>query len=333
MALLFAIPTCTPDQTGSDQQPELVTVDLVQSRGAVTTSKRSATPAPINTNKRSVLDAPSPAHDASASPEALGPNASLTDMRSTPPAGRSNDRLDPVAAAAAELLEQSQIIRWSQLGSLGPEDLTIQISTDVTNRRGEVRGAARFNLAAVHGYKDLPKCNLLAFEIAFRAGFVVPLVGRTVGWGFPSSEMLANDALDYEMRGRWAEVRRRPDAREANLDRENGHNLLAVSRAAVHGRPGHVAVIDWIEELVLNREGEIRMLSFMGWEANTRVGARYERIVFATTETYASSRFDRIFILDLREAEPGNEVAMIGRGPRNPTEVQNLEGTNNGDER
>jgi hypothetical protein len=237
-----------------------------------------------------------------------------------------------VAAAAAEIVGRGQSVRWSQRGSLGPGDLTIGVETTVTNRRGEALGTARFNLAAVHGFKDLPKCNLFAFEVAYRAGFVVPLVGRPVGWGFPSSEMLANDALDYEMHGGWAHVLRRPDAQGINLDRENGHALDAVARAAVTGRPGHVAVIDWVESLTLDRDGEIRVLELMGWEANSRVGAQYDRIVFATTTAYPGSRFDRVYVLDLREAVAGDELTLVGRGPQNPTDVQNLETAEPADE-
>jgi hypothetical protein len=107
-----------------------------------------------------------------------------------------------------------------------------------------------------------------------------------------------------------------------------GTAFMAVARAAIFGRPGHVAIIDWVENLALTREGDIRVLSFMGWEANTTVGARYNRITFSTTDAVPTSRFDYIYILELRAAEPGNEVALIGRGPRNPSSgIVNLEGT------
>lgn len=235
---------------------------------------------------------------------------------------------DPVSAAAAELLANTTAEHWSLDGAIGPDDLTIRISTEVTNRQGEILGEAGFNLGVHGGFRGAPKCNLLAFEIAFRAGFVVPLIGRDVGWGFPSSEMLANDALDARIAGNWARVRSRPNAREVNLDRENGAAFFAVARSAIHGRPGHIAVVDWIEEMSVNREGDVRMVAFMGWEANTREGARYGRVVFATTEVVQYARFDRIYLLELRAAEPGNEVALLGDGPRNPTRVYNHEGEN-----
>jgi hypothetical protein len=235
-------------------------------------------------------------------------------------------RDDPIGDAAAGLLERSQAINWTRDGALTPSDLTIRIQTMTTDRRGEVTGQAGFNLDSVHGFAGLPKCNLLAFEIAYRAGFVVPLVGRAVGWGFPSSEMIADDARDNAIVGDWARVRLRPVASEVNLDRENGVGFMAVARASVYGRFGHVAIIDWIEQLALTSAGDIRVLTFMGWEANGSQGARYTRINFMTNDTNPQSRFDFIYILELRAAEPGREVAMIGSGPRNPTEVFSMEG-------
>jgi hypothetical protein len=234
---------------------------------------------------------------------------------------------DPIGDAAAGLLERSQAVNWSRDGTLTQSDLTIRLRTVVTDGRGGVAGEAGFNLDVVHGFRGLPKCNLLAFEIAYRAGFVVPLIGRSVGWGFPSSEMIADDARDFDIVGDWARVRRRPVASEVNLDRDNGVGFMAVARASLYGRFGHVAIIDWVEDLALTSQGDIRVLSFMGWEANGTEGARYRRITFTTTDTNPSSRFDYVFLLELRAAEPGNEVAMIGSGPRNPTEVFNLEGS------
>jgi hypothetical protein len=233
---------------------------------------------------------------------------------------------DPVAEAAAELLNESEVLHWSQAGVLGPDDLTIRIQTPVLDRNGELVGHAGFNLRALHGYRDAPKCNLLAFEIAFRAGFVVPLVGRALGWGFPASGMLADDAADGRITGDWALVRRRPDARELNIDRELGAGFLAVGSAAVEGRYGHVAVIDWIDGLELTREGEVQYLSFLGWEAKPGEGARYGQVRFASTAGDPDARFEAIYILELRPAEPGNEVAVIGSRPLNPTAALNLEG-------
>jgi len=211
-------------------------------------------------------------------------------------------------------------------GALSDEDLTIRISSEVRDQRGELVGFAGFNVSDVQGYRDSPKCNLLVFEVAFRAGFVVPLIGRTVGWGFPSSEMLAVDAADGNIFGRWAEARSRPVAADLNIDRENGHALVAVASSSTVGAHGHMAVIDWIDDLDVTRQGEIRRVSFLGWEANMSEGARYGRMHWGTTAIAATARFDGIFILELRAAEPDHEIALLGRGPRRPTGIANLEG-------
>jgi hypothetical protein len=250
----------------------------------------------------------------------LSPESQLPALRLRSP---SND--DPIAEAAAELFESSQVLSWSQPGSLGPEDLTIRIQTPITNSEGEVIGMADFNLRALNGYRNSPKCNLLAFEVAFRAGFVVPLVGRVLGWGFPASGMLVSDAADGEIRGDWAVVRRRPVASEINLDRDNGLGLMVVGSAARQGRYGHVALIDWVDALELTREGEIAHISFMGWEAKPNVGARYGEIGFTSIAHDPAARFAAIYILELRSAELGNEVAVIGSRPRNPTQAINME--------
>ena len=187
-------------------------------------------------------------------------------------------------------------------------------------------GHAGFNLRALHGYRNTPKCNLLAFELAFRAGFVVPLVGRRLGWGFPASGMLATDASDGQITGDWAIVRRRPIASEINLDREIGTAFVAVGSAAVPGRYGHVAIIDWVDGLELTRDGrQVQYLSFLGWEANPVEGARYRTIRFTSRDKDPDARYSSIHILELRTAEPGNEVSVIGPRPRRPTAALNLE--------
>ena len=41
--------------------------------------------------------------------------------------------------------------------------------------------------------------------------------------------------------------------------------MMVVGSAANPGRYGHVALVDWVEDLRLDREGEIEIISFMGW--------------------------------------------------------------------
>lgn len=307
MALTLAVAGCggcRDREDAPERAAELVTTELASARGRLEQSQSG------------------PAAPTPATPP---PTADLPALPSSAAVPEPEEGTDRVGEAGAELLRRSQASRWSLDGELTDEDLTIEVRTEVTDRRGEVLGEAGFNLSAVLGFQGVPKCNLLAFEIAYRAGMVVPLVGRRVGWGFPSSEMLANDALDGEISEGWAAVRQRPEAETINLDRELGAGFFVVGRARVHGRPGHVAVVDWVEELALDREGEVRVIAFMGWEANTREGARYGRVVFATTQAHPQARFDHVYVLELRPAEPGREVITLGDGPENPTQVLNLE--------
>lgn len=250
----------------------------------------------------------------------------MAPLETSAPSASGSETEDPIATAAAELIEHSDALNWSRPGSLGSDDLTIRIQTEVFDREGQLVGHAGFNLRALHGYRNTPKCNLLAFELAFRAGFVVPLVGRRLGWGFPASGMLATDASDGQITGDWAIVRRRPIASEINLDREIGTAFVAVGSAAVPGRYGHVAIIDWVDGLELTRDGrQVQYLSFLGWEANPVEGARYRTIRFTSRDKDPDARYSSIHILELRTAEPGNEVSVIGPRPRRPTAALNLE--------
>jgi len=318
MALAAAACDRGREQTGGSG---LVPTGLGSSRRTDLTGRRAASPVPISTEPLPSPDAtdPAPSPDGSAS-EPSGGGAS------SPVAPPSSTSSDPIAEAARNLLESGHPALWSRAAALGPEDLTIRVRSEVRNEAGELVGLAGFNMRDVHGFRDSPKCNLLVFELAFRGGFVVPLVGRQVGWGFPSSDMLGADAADGFIHGGWAQVRRRPRASELNLDRENGHALVAVGTSAIGGTPGHMALLDWVDALDRGRGGEIRRISFMGWEANVREGARYNRMHWATTAAVPRARFLGIHILELRAAAPGGEVAVLGDGPLRPTEVMNLEG-------
>lgn len=299
----------------------LVSTGLGSSRRASRTGSAAVTPVPVEPAPQpdpppNAPDVSTGAPDGSAAPDFTEAEAGE---------GRPSSE-DPVAAAARELLEHGDTLAWRREAALEPEDLTIRVRSEVRREDGELVGLAGFNLRDVNGFRDSPKCNLFVFELAFRAGFVVPLVGRHVGWGFPSSDMIGADAADGHIAGSWARVVRRPDARGLNLDRENGHAVVAVGTSAIGGTPGHMALIDWVDRLELTREGDVRLLDFLGWEANVREGARYGRMHWATPAVVPRARFLAIHVLDLRAAEPGHEVAVLGDGPLRPTEVMNLEG-------
>ena len=84
---------------------------------------------------------------------------------------------------AAELLMASgAATRWSREGQLTEADLASDFATPRSD------GTAHFNVRDAAGYAGHYKCNLFAFELARRAGFQVPVVGRPRGLGLSHSE-------------------------------------------------------------------------------------------------------------------------------------------------
>jgi hypothetical protein len=213
---------------------------------------------------------------------------------------------DRVGAAARSLVCGMRPGAWAKGARLDACDLTVAF-------RARVRGGvARFNVADAGGYGGARKCNLFALEVAHRAGFRVPLVGRRHGVGFPGADAMAREAGRGEA-GNWASVADAwaPDAIAAA--RSKGACVLLVSASPGRAQ-GHVVVVDRVTEIVRGLDGSVARVGYVGWDAGA-TGARHRR--GAMSLRGRGGRFDEIHLLSLRplgdallsdDARPGPSI-------------------------
>jgi len=126
-----------------------------------------------------------------------------------------------------------------------------------------------FNVRDAAGFQDRYKCNLFAFELSRRAGFMVPLIGRTRGWGYMGPDGVTADAQAGRLRGGWGHVvtGERADSLDSGIVRGDRAFLLTATGAG--GRAGHMGVVERIHRIDYDPEGRIERIVFDGWEGRT----------------------------------------------------------------
>jgi Rod binding domain-containing protein len=217
-----------------------------------------------------------------------------------------------VQQAASSLLDGGGAERFSREGQLLSNDLSSDFETRAA---GEI---ARFNVRDANGYRGYYKCNLFAFELARRAGFDVPVVGRTRGWGYPVPNTVTEDASDGSLERSWARVATGRDAAELQADLGAGRRGFMLT-ASADGRAGHMAMVERVHDVQYDEDGQVRRIVFDGWEAR-QDGA--EHLVQRTWNlrgnpggNLARNGFSRIEILELtpRQNGAGNEIPLSNR--------------------
>jgi hypothetical protein len=167
------------------------------------------------------------------------------------------------------------------------------------------------------GYQGYYKCNLFALELARRAGFSVPVIGRARGWGFPAPNRLARDAADGRLEGGWASVATGEDAAALDRDVRRGARAFALVGEATGERAGHMAVIERVHEVRYGDDGRVDRIVFSGWEARERGAQHLTRRTWNRVGhpggTQARNGFERIEILQLRQAAGAPEVRLSTR--------------------
>jgi len=213
-------------------------------------------------------------------------------------------------AQAASAIVSASPERWGREGDLGPTDLASDLATPA--RDG---GVARFNVRDAQGYEGYYKCNLFAFEVARRAGFEVPVVGRLRGWGFPTPNGITADAgADGRVRGDWARVVTGENAEALQSSIQRGERALMLTASARGEHAGHMAVVERVHQIDYGSDGEVRRIVFDGWEARAR-GAQH--LVRRTWNLYGNpggnqprNGFERIEILALRRPPRGARLEV-----------------------
>jgi Rod binding domain-containing protein len=221
-----------------------------------------------------------------------------------------------LAQAAYALSARDGGKQWAKQGTLSPADLASQLETQTAE------GAARFNVLDAQGYQDSYKCNLFALEAARRAGFEVPVVARGRGWGFPTSETVTNDAQDGSMRGDWAEVVSPAQMGELPDKLARGELAVMLTGSGLEGRHGHMAVVERIHHVELDRDGTVKRIEFDGYEARVDgaqhlVRRSWNRAGAGEDEPLARNGFGRIELLSLKPAHsPETPEVMVSSGAR-----------------
>jgi hypothetical protein len=195
---------------------------------------------------------------------------------------------------------------WGRDGRLSSDDLTndfVSFGQD---------GIYAFNVLDADGYVEHYKCNLFAFELAYRAGLVVPVIGRPRGWGYPSPAELLRSLDEGSLDGRWATEVSFLSDEELTWAVEMGVPLMLLADGT-EGRAGHMGIIDEVHDIQRDEWGNIIRVEYSGWEANGDA-ARYERRIWGPL------RFKDIYVLELHE--PGEEepqTIAISRQPERPS--------------
>jgi hypothetical protein len=213
--------------------------------------------------------------------------------------------LDRVREAAGEMLETGRAEVWGREGELDAGDLSCSYASEHPD------GLAAFNVLDSAGYRDALKCNLFAFELAYRAGLIVPLIGRARGWSYPGPDglilMIEGGGADVD--GRWARLADGLSPEELGEATDAGRVFLIVG-SGLRARPGHVGVIEQIHLLERTPRGRISRVEYTGWETSAR-GARHARF------SWRPGRFFSTHLLELRAAAQGeSQIVLAGDPPQ-----------------
>ncbi|MCP4606260.1 MAG: hypothetical protein GY847_38080 [Proteobacteria bacterium] len=220
---------------------------------------------------------------------------------SQPPANRN------LAQVAEDWIGSISSERWGKNGELTPNDLAADLATE------GVGGTAVFNVLDASGYKGHPKCNLFAFEMLRRSGYMVPVRPRSHGWGYPGADTVTRWSQKGEI-GDWARIRSGESAGELDAAVQSGRPILLAS-SAPDDKAGHMAVADRIHSIKRDQEGRIAAIEYSGWEAGSKK-AGYGRRVWRLASVQGKGRggLDRIEVIEPNPVSGQNSFHSIGKG-------------------
>lgn len=225
-----------------------------------------------------------------------------------PPRRRAEGSLRQVQLAAEVMLHGEAGRAWGWPGRLTTEDLTNDFATFDSD------GVRAFNVLDAEGFFERFKCNLFVFELAYRAGLRVPLMGRPFGWGYIGPAEVLRQIEREQFDRNWAYAVDEMEIDELREGTQRGIPFILVGEGS-DGRAGHMGMVDEIHVLERNDEGAIHRVVYSGWEANGD-GAHYQR------RTWGLWRFDSIHVLELRDPEAGQAQCFpIDRGPTFPSDL------------
>lgn len=211
-------------------------------------------------------------------------------------------------AAARDMLPQGVAPQWGREGRLTHHDLA-------SNFRSEgPSGVAVFNVEDAAGFEDRYKCNLFAFELARRAGFVVPLIGRGRGWGYLGPDGVVADAESGALRRDWGRIVTGESAESLDAAIVRGERAFVLAGRSVGDRAGHMGVIERVHEIEHDAEGRIVRVVFDGWEGRSQGARHLERRVWTRyghpSRGDVRGGFDRIELIELRRPAPGERPEL-----------------------
>ncbi|MFK7988968.1 MAG: rod-binding protein [Sandaracinaceae bacterium] len=207
-------------------------------------------------------------------------------------------------AVAREMLGPTGLApQWGRDGRLSRADLGSTFSTEGPD------GVAHFNVADANGFQDRYKCNLFAFEMARRAGFQVPLIGRPRGWGFMGPNGVAHDAENGRLRADWGRIATGESAESLDASIVRGERAFVINANSTGDRRGHMGVIERVHSIDYDDQGRIRRIEFDGWEGRVQGAMHLTRRVWARPEGRRADGtrgyFDRIDVIELRRPAAG----------------------------
>lgn len=228
--------------------------------------------------------------------------------------GKHTGVMVDVARAAGGMVEQSGG-HWAKSGTLTPEDYGTLGANELAGER------ARRTVENANGYRGYYKCNLFALEVARRAGLAVPEDARTGTLQLSSSNRLTQDASDGSLESGWAKVATGASPAVMQDALRAGEAAFLLVGSGRGDRHGHMAVIEQPHSIDYDEAGQIRSISFEGWEAQAD-GAKH-----LTQRTWnrfgekggpgARNNLERIEIIQLapKVAQPHANTETQGQNP------------------
>ena len=176
--------------------------------------------------------------------------------------GAQGNVMADVARAAKGMVEKSGE-HWAKAGALTAEDYG---TVGASQPAGE---HARRTVENANGYRGYYKCNLFALEVARRAGLAVPEDARTGTLLLSSSNRLTQDASDGSLESGWAKVATGASPAVMQDALRAGEAAFLLVGSGRGDRHGHMAVIEQPHSIDYDESGQIRSITFEGWEAQT----------------------------------------------------------------
>jgi|GEM_PF-3650126 len=227
--------------------------------------------------------------------------------------GKHSGVMMDVARAAKSMVDKSSD-HWAKNGSLTADDYGTLGANEFA---GE---SARRSVENANGYQGYYKCNLFAFEVARRAGLAVPEDARGT-LQLSSSNRLTQDASDGSLESGWAKVATGASPAVMQDALHAGEAAFLLVGSGRGDRHGHMAVIEQPHSIDYDEAGQIRSISFEGWEAQPD-GAKH-----LTQRTWnrfgekgtpgARNNLERIEIIQLapKVAQPHANTETQGQNP------------------